>query len=131
MTTLLDAFKQGLKNYSLLLIVLVFSVTYLFCFKYFYSTCVDEFSFKNLAAFVLVLATISHIIPTHWYQNVGNLIKVFGSFFHNEEEKGLFDKVINSKPTLICLTVFLTILVLCITALLMTQPGLVQKIVNM
>lgn len=130
MTTLLDAIKAGFKSFLLLLIVLILSITYLFCLSPICTSCEQGFSFKNAAAFILILATISNIVPLHWYDNIGNLLKTLGSFFLNEDNSGLIDKCLHSKVAIYSLTILLTALIISATILASNNPKLIDGILG-
>lgn len=124
-----QAFLDGVKNTLLLFITLITSLAFLFCLDFFHLSCETGFTFKNLVAAVLALASLSNIIPDLWYELVGNLFSKMGNFFINKDEDGLLNKVLESKTAIICITICLMFIIASTTYMLSCNPRLLKELI--
>lgn len=133
--SLLVALGRGIVNFVISTSVLMICFGYLFCIGNFSDTCEVGMTAKNVFAFILGLAALANFIPQHWYGSVTQVLVALKELFANSDDDGIFDKVLQNKFALICITLVVVIMAVGIFVLIFGGQGgilfeLVQKVLN-
>lgn len=112
---LYEALKVSIIGQLILTFALMSSLSFLFCWNIIEAPCSDKFDFKNIVAALISFASLSNLIPYYWYESIGNLFKTISTFISNDEDKGIYDRLVESKPAIISITIIISILIISIS----------------
>lgn len=123
MNSLWHAIKTSAINQLFMATAFLVSADYIFCWQIFSKKYSEGMSFQNTVAFVVMLASLSNLIPDFWYESIGNLFKVIAQFLVNKDDDGLLDKFLQSRPAVLGSTCVLIVLLLALSTSIIFGPN--------